>query len=327
MRARFHSYAAVIAAILLTAQAANASNIRPKVLVSIPPLVGYVEAIVTGNGDVASLVKPGQEPHHFALSPSQVQALETADILITPDLGMNPLIVTLAKKYPKLRVIELSKLEGASPLPYATENPWLSAIKSEDSAAEDSHTHATKANDPHLWLDPERMAAIALPLAREINMLSPTLAADRETNANALAHHLREEAIPAMRQMLAQKRSSAIETSKPEIPFITYHAAYQYFLARFGLTNHGEITAMPDEYLGAKTLETRLKAAGTVRIRCIITETDSTLVKRIAGLSNATIVILSPEQNVGVDTPHAGWVKTDYDRLLYVTAKKFGECL
>lgn len=48
----------------------------------------------------------------------------------------------------------------------------------------------------------------------------------------------------------------------------------------------------------------------------------------IADNSGARIVLLSPEQlPTRKDVDALDWIGSDYDRLLYVTAKAFGECL
>ncbi len=327
MRA-WRSWNRVIAVILLSAQAASASELKVVVLVS--PLTPYVAAVMEGVGAPVNLLKPSQEPHDFALSPSQAKALSAANILVVPDMSMNPTFAALAKKYPQLKVIELSQLKGAKPMPYAHENPWLEALKEqEEHGHEDAHDHdhhheEQAATDPHLWLDPERMAAIATPLAQALAETAPEKKEQLETNARALATHLRTELLPQLRALL----KPTAKADKDVVPFITYHAAYQYFLARFGLSHAGEITHLPDAYMGGKSLSHLLKMAEKTRIRCIIGEAETTLVSRIAKASGARVVVLSPEQGVAAsETPAHAWLKNDYDRLLYKTVKSFGDCL
>lgn len=362
MRQRWMTYLSVIAAIMGGAQAACASEQIPRVLVTLDPLQSYVDSILQGVATSENLARPGQDPHTFSLTPSQARALDSADILIVPQAQMNAgLARTIAGKK-KLRVIDLSQLHGANPLPYATENPWLAAVKKHEDEGDahdhdahdhDAHDHedahhakpspfAKKPTehdhehghedaatlDPHLWLDPERMAAMAVPLADAIAEFSPGHRSVLRRNATELARHLRAEVMPGMAALLVVPAANPHPVSKPEIPFITYHAAYQYFMQRFKLERTGEITARPEDYLGAKTLSTLLTTAKAVHIRCIIGESESTLVRRIAKASGAKIMLLSPEQNVDRrDVPPLDWVTSDYDRLLYKTAKTFGSCL
>ena len=82
----------------MVSQAAIASELFPKILVMPAPLVPYVDDIIRGAGTSQSLLRPGQEPHDFALSPSQAKALDAADILIVADLGMNPALARIVAK-------------------------------------------------------------------------------------------------------------------------------------------------------------------------------------------------------------------------------------
>jgi ABC-type Zn2+ transport system substrate-binding protein/surface adhesin len=244
--------------------------------------------------------------------------------------------------------MELSKLEGADALPYTNENPWLTKMKQLPTAAvKHTNTHTPKPInvekpkpgeatakpdevliDPHLWLDPERMAAIALPLASEIAGKVPHARHELMANARYLSTHLRRDVIPAMRDLLSKPSSTISAVNRPEIPFITYHAAYQYFMGRFKLAHYGEITSRPELKMGASSTATMLSGAESLHIHCLIGEEKDVLMTRIAKSSGARIVLLSPEQipeRKNVDA--LGWIENDYDRLLYVTAKAFSGCL
>ena len=337
-------YAATIAAIILTSQAAFAGGLFPKVVVTVAPLKPYVDEIMRGVGESQNLLRPNQEAHDFALAPSQAQMLEEADVVIVPDLEMSPMLKRLLAKK-KLIVIELSKLEGADPLPYAAQNPWLEAMKAKEKPkvekakpdVHDDHDHDAEkkaaknkapANDPHLWLDPERMAAMAAPLASALGEKFPEARSSLVTNASVLSRHLRNEVMPQLRAMLKNEPRMVDAVSKQQIPFITYHAAYQYFLARFGLTHYGELTTRPEEKMGAQTKATLLSGAESIRVRCLIGEQSSILMERIAKSTDAKIILLSPEQLVErteVDT--LDWIKNDYDRFIYTTTKTFSKCL
>ncbi len=333
---------AVIALFAAASQAAFAGPVFPKVLVVVNPLAPYVDEILHGVGSTQNLLRSGQEPHTFTLSPSQARMLDEAEILITPDRSINPVLDRLASRKKKLRIIELSKLRGADPLPYADVNPWIARVKEAGHDTEDDekpHTeHHTLGKplkeapvaktDPHFWLDPERMAAIAEPLAKAIAESSPEHQSTLINNAKTLSDHLRREVMPAMRALLKPSQNALPSGTKPEIPFITYHAAYHYFLTRFDMADEGAVTIRPEDYMGAKTLDGLLSAATNVHIHCLIAEDDSPLVRRVAKAAEAKIVILSPEQVVSEnEVPPVDWAKNGYDRLLYKTAKSFGGCL
>jgi len=307
--------------------------------VTVAPLKPYVDEVLRGHGESQSLLRPGQGAHDFALAPTQAAMLNDADIVIVPDLDMSPMLKRLLAKKKNVTVIELSSLEGANPMPYPEANPWLDALKTKEAKEapkhhEDNHDHAHHGddkkpiNDPHLWLDPERMAAISLHLAHAIAEASPEARPTLDHNARQLSVHLRNEVIPALRTLLDRTPRTLDAVGKDQIPFITYHAAYQYFLSRFGLTHHGEITKRPQEMRGAKTSAAVLRGAENIRVRCLIGEEKNNLMQRIATLTEARIIILSPEQLVDrKDLDALDWIKSDYDRFIYKTAKTFANCL
>jgi zinc transport system substrate-binding protein len=335
----YQAWAMTIASFMLSTQAALAGSATPQVIVVPAPLAPYVDAILQGGGKSQSLLKPGQNAHHFSLSPRQAALLRNADLLVVADMSMHPALDRLRQKHPKLQVIELYRLAGANPLPYPKDNPWLRAQKEANAALdshENDHAHAhahdhaaeETLRDPHLWLDPERMAAIAVPLAEAMSRALPESEKTMRLNAQSVAAHLRNEVAPAIAALLKQPAPTSHRIETQTIPFVTYHAAYQYFLTRFGIDRHGELLQRPEESLGAKSKAELLSQADNVSIRCLIAEQESPLVKRIASGSQARIVLLSPEQlpTETIIAP-AAWIQNDYDRFLYQTAKSFAECL
>lgn len=335
------SWAATIAAILLVSQAAVAGAIFPKVVVAPAPLKPYVDALLEGMGESQSLMQPGQDAHEFALAPRQAQMLASADMIIVPDLRMNRFLKKLLANNKRAKIIELTALAGAEPLPYADGNPWTQALKIKPEApkkgekkdeAKDEKKKPVEdmpLTDPHIWLDPVRMARIATPLAEAMGEFSPESRAGLKANASRLSTHLHAEVVPALREMLSKTARTSTATTRPEIPFITYHSAYQYFMQRFGLTRGGELMQRPEETVGAKSKAAMLAAAGNgIKVRCIIGEQRSVLMDRVAKSTGARVVLLSPEQLVppkSVDS--LSWMANDYDRFLYTTAKAFADCL
>lgn len=316
------TYSRVIAVLLASAQVAFAGQINPRVLVTVPPLEAYMDNILRGIGHADSLLRPGQDPHTFTLSPSQRVALSEADLIVVPTRDMHAVLADLLAKEEKrgAHIVALADLPGAKPLPYPKKNPWMG----------DHHDADEKddARDPHLWLDPIRMAAIAKPMAQAVAEIAPSHKAQLLMNAKDLDFHLREEVNPALRGLFESLTPREAMSAKPYVPFITYHAAYQYFLKRYQLEAYGEVTQRPESYLGAKTLHDVIANAEKLSIRCVISESEGRLVKSIATASGAKLVKLSPEAlYTPEEVPPADWVRDDYDRLLQKTALSFASCL
>ena len=311
-------------------QAAFAGTTIPNVLVTVEPITPYVNELLKGITHAKSLLKAGQDPHHAALSPSQALALKEANVIIMPAAAMSPGLARLIdkKKAKGTIVIELVKLNGADALSYPKENPWLTALKEEKEEAHDhEHEHEAIGTDPHVWLDPLRMAAIAPEVANSIARAAPDHSASLTRNATVLARHLTTTVHPQLTALLANRTAKPRFENKTYLPFITYHAAYQYFVQRYGLDSGGFITQQPGS-MGAKSLHHALSSAEQLSLGCIISESEGAVVQRIAKRTGARTVILNPERSYSAtETDTQPWIMNDYDRLLYTTAKRFGACL
>lgn len=348
------SWGMVIALMGLVAQASSASDLQPRTLVLVPAMTPYVAELMHGAGTAEDLLEPGQTPHDFALNPKQTKALSTADFLIVPTRAMNTVVIRLAEKQKQLHILTLAELEGANPLPKQTKNPWISVelAKAEKQQAttparldqgvtfKENHWASDDAPpsqepalpkdaalDPHLWLDPERMAALAPALARAMGEALPAHRNSWKANATKVSAHLRQEVMPELRAMLAKRRSDALSTATPTLPYITSHAAYAYFFERFELPHTGQIMNSDEESLGAADMDATLNAAKSNRIRCVISEDRTPFFTRIADIAGATLRIFSPELRAEGNTPPLPWIRNDYDRFLYHAAARFGECL
>lgn len=333
-----------VALFLGSMQAASAGEAFPRVVVVIPAITPYVDALLSGIGHAENLLRPGQDAHSFAMTNRQRQALDDADVIIIADRAMTPYLNKLLDMEAKrgTRIVALTELPGAEALPYETENAWLEAVKKKaeaktkktehaDHEEEDEPTTDAKGKpltDPHLWLDPIRMAALAKPLAEAIGEKAPNHRTSLLSNAKTLSQHLQQEVDPALRTILSRRLPHTQISSQPEVPFITFHAGYQYFLKRYDMHNPGEITQRPEELIGAQSLHAVMESAEHTRIRCIISEADTSLVKHIAKASSAKVIALSPEAPIAsTAVSDAPWVQNDYDRLLQKTAESFASCL
>lgn len=317
------SCSCLIALFAIKPQAAIAGSAVPKVLVTVAPLKPVADALLAGITHSTVLARPGQDAHHMTLSPSQTKALADAEIIIVPDRKLSSVINQFVEKAEQRGtiVIALTELQGAEPLPYETEQPWLGSTS--------KASKQTKGlTDPHLWLDPLRMAAIATPLAEGIAQHTPSLRAQLLGNARAWQRHLVMELDPELRKLLGSVEMKKRYNSRPFIPFITNHSAYQYFFARYGIENHGALTLLPEDLVGARSQHTALKRAGEVTIGCLVTEQETPMVKRVATASGARIVKFNPELlPARSSVPALHYLQDDYDRLIYKAAMAFVPCL
>lgn len=288
---------------------------------TVAPLKPIADALLEGIDKSQVLTQPGQDAHSMALSPSQARALNDAEIIITPDRDMHPALSTLLDRRERegTLIISLTALEGASALPYDVSQPWLG----KNAPGDDSSDML----DPHLWLDPLRVAALAPELAHAIAVRAPTQEALLMANTKQFADHLRRDVHPALRAMLRTPNDAPKFATREFVPFLTDHSAYQYFLARFHIANPGSLVTRPEEYLGARSMRDALARAEKIQVGCVISENGGGWPRKIALLSNSKVVMLNPEQLPDPESiPPVSWIQNDYDRLLYTVAKTFAAC-
>lgn len=168
----------------------------PRVVAGLYPLA-YVARSVGGDRiDVVDLTPSGAEPHDAALAPSAVADLERADlVLLIP--GLQP------------------EVEAAAPGGRTLAMP-------------------SDGTDPHVWLDPARLAAYATDVAARLERIDP-----------AGGYAARAESFGAALLALDGELHRGLETCARRY-VVTSHAAFGPLAKRYGLTQVGIAGIQPD---------------------------------------------------------------------------------
>ncbi len=133
---------------------AAASSSREHVVAAFYPLAYAAEEIGGPNIHVENLTPPGSEPHDLEVSPSDVQQLRSADLVLLLGHDFQPQLEQAAGDGEQ--VLRLLDTPGLDLLP---------------------------TGDPHVWLDPVRYAEIVKRIGAAL---------DRPQEAEALVSHLKE---------------------------------------------------------------------------------------------------------------------------------------
>jgi len=156
----------------------------------------FVAARVGGDHvAVRSLTDPGVEPHDVELTPRQVREVADADLVVY-EAGFQPAIDDAIRQ-----------LQPATTLDATTVVPL------EDGG------------DPHLWLDPSKLAKVATAVGGVLAEADPAHADDYRAHAATLADEL-----TALDRELADGLSRCERRE-----FVTSHAAFGYLARRYGL--------------------------------------------------------------------------------------------
>jgi zinc transport system substrate-binding protein len=207
----FRRFAALSALALTTAlagcagDAAGGSDGEPSVITSIYPLQYVVERVVRDQAHVVNLTDPGQESHDFELGIEQTAMLTEADAVVYLE-GFQPAVdEAIAQQEPR-NVLDVSESADLRP--------------ADDDAHEGEH-------DPHFWLDPDRMADVAVAVEAALSESYPDHAEEFAANLEALTADL---------ATLDDDYRAAL-TGCERTDVVVGHDAFGY-LAKYGLELH-----------------------------------------------------------------------------------------
>ncbi len=195
---------------------------RLEVVAAFYPYAYLAERIGGPDVDVRDLTRAGAEPHDLELSPRQVGAISTADLVVYSD-GFQPAVddaVDVEADGHAFDVNDAVDLVGGY-------------VPLEDGEPDPSR----KGADPHVWLDPVRYAQIGEALAARLGQVRPAQAPSFTERAQSLTRDL--TALDAdLRRGLSSCRRKEVVTS---------HNAFGYLTARYGLTQVAVTGLVPEQ--------------------------------------------------------------------------------
>src|SRR5829696_10380323 len=240
----------ILVLILLTAALAgcgsddeSASDERRDVIAAFYPLAWAAERVGGDTVDVRNLTPPGTEPHDLELSPRDVEAIRSADVVLYIGKGFQPTVE--------------DALEGAGgeAVDLLAGQQLLSGEAHAGEEGESEEAHETE-SDPHVWLDPIRMREIADRIGTALGRPGEAAALDRE-----------------LRTLDGDFQRGLANCERREV--VTSHAAFGYLAARYGLEQI-PITGLSPE--AEPTPQHVAEIAALARQRCVTTIFFETLV-------------------------------------------------
>jgi zinc transport system substrate-binding protein len=278
-------------AALICATPAAAAPDELNVVVTIKPIHSLVTRLMEGVGTPTLLIKGAGSPHTFALKPSDVRAINAADVFVRVSDTLEPFTRAIVKSLPgNVEVVTLAQAPGVTLLDRREGGTFDAHAHAEvhaEGGKDDADDDDAGGKDGHIWLDPDNAKAIVRYLAEVLRRRAPAQAAKIEANAAKLNADLDglEAEIAAETASLKGK------------PFVVFHDAYQYFERRFDLDAVGSITVSPELQPSAKRLtELRHKIAALGAV-CVFAEPwfQPNLIDAVTEGSHARSGTLDPE--------------------------------
>ena len=235
---------------------------RPLVVVSVPPLMWFVEAVAGDAVDVVSLLPAGSSPTSFEPGVATLRDLEAASLIVAV---------------------------GHPSFPF--ERTWFGELlRDRDDLPVVRRTHARKtdaaqpSDDPHWWLSPVEASALLEPLVVELTTLLPEHAASFTSNA----------AKAKARIAALDREIGTMLGASSGRQFLAFHPAWGHFARRYGLSQVPieEDGKEPDAYRMGLLIE-NARTAGFQHI-IVQPQIDPSHAQSVAVSIGASIVTLDP---------------------------------
>ncbi|OAN44745.1 zinc ABC transporter substrate-binding protein [Paramagnetospirillum marisnigri] len=274
----------LITAALMALMAATPAMAEPspRVLVSIKPLHGLVASVMKGVAEPGLIVAGVNSPHGYAMKPSDLRALEQAD-----------LVVWVGKDFETWLAKPLAKVRNRISM---RDLPGMLVLDSREGGVWEAHGHAKPKHhhhddhdetDSHVWLDPDNAARLVDAVAIRLKSLDPAHAALYDANA--------AETRSRLTRLDSELAARLIPVASK--PYVVFHDAQQYFEKRYGLSPAGAMTVDPERPLSAKRLASLRDRLKTANAACVFREPGygAEAAKTLADAAGVRIGELDPE--------------------------------
>ncbi|WP_024287908.1 metal ABC transporter solute-binding protein, Zn/Mn family [Cellulomonas sp. KRMCY2] len=255
------------------------------VLASFYPLQYVVEQVGGDLVTVSSLTPPGAEPHDLELSPRQVREVGDADVVVYL-AGFQPAVDdAIAARTPQNLVDAASTAAVAEHL--AEADAEAGTGDGDATAADDGHAHAT--GDPHFWLDPTLLAAVAVDVAASLGEADPAHAADFAAGARALGADL---------TALDEEIAAGLASCERRV-IVTSHAAFGFLAERYDLQQVGISGLDPESEPSPARLREIRAVVTEYQVTTLFTETlvNPKVAETLAGDLGITTAVLDPVES------------------------------
>ena len=286
-RVRRVALLAAVAAVAVLAGCGGSSQAndgRRTVVAGFYPLAWAAERIAGSGVRVVDLTPAGAEPHDLELTPRDLETIRDADLVLYLGGGFQPALAKAVadRSERSLDLLDTQQLlrggEGGSV-------------------------------DPHVWLDPSRLARIAIAIGAALG---------RE---RAAAH------VAAELGRLDDEYRSGLSTCRRH-ELVTSHAAFGYLAKRYGLRQLALTGLAPEAEPSPKDLEMLVDEVRKTDARAVFSETlvSSRLAETVAREAGVATATLDPLEGLTDDEAAAGEDYIARMRWNLATLRKALEC-
>ena len=266
-----------------------------RVVATTTVLADLVAQVGGTNVSVVSLVPPGGEVHTFDPGPSDVVRVGDAQLVVINGLGLDDWLAAL-----------VTDAGSSAPIVGLGEDlPGVDYLAGDDPDGDE-------AVNPHLWLDVANARAYVARIAAALAAADPADAAAYEAGAAAYDARLAtlDEGIRAA--------TSAVPEANRRV--VSFHEAFPYYAAAYGLEIVGTIIEAPGQDPSAGEIATLVDAIRSAGVRAVLTEAQFSpnLAETVAAEAGVPVVTDLHHDSLG-DPPadtYEGMMAWNTDRIV-----------
>jgi zinc/manganese transport system substrate-binding protein len=261
---------AVLAAAVFAAALTAEANVR--VVTSTSDLEDFVRKVGGEKVTVTSIVAGDRNPHYVEVKPSYMMKLKSAEIFFIVGLDLElwaPQLVD-GSRNDALTIVDLSK--GIRKLEVPTRTP--------DASEGDVH----RFGNPHYWLDPRNVPAIADEIVDALSRVSPGDEQYFRSNAERYCREVRTRTAEWEKQLKPFAGSKVL----------SFHRSWTYFAEWAGIVVAGQVEPKPGVPPSPSHTAEMVTLARSAGIKAIIVEPfyDAGAAEQIARSSGAQVLRL-----------------------------------
>ena len=275
-----------------------------KVVAAMYPLEFVATSIGGDLVSVENFTPPGVEPHDLELTPSQVVALDDADLLLFIS-GFQPALEEAAQQSAPASSLDVLTIDGLNLLS-ATEDGHNHGAE-DVHADEEAHSDEELVSDPHVWLDPERLIVVANAVASKLTEVDPDNSEVYATNLSAFVAQL---------EALDQEFLTGLASCERDL-IVTSHAAFGYLADAYGLSQEAIAGLSPESEPTPKRLNEigkEAKADGTTTI-FFETLASPKVAQTLADDLNIEAAVLDPLEGVSDGATYFSVMESNLEAL------------
>ena len=225
----------------------------PKVVATSSVLCDLTQQIAGKTIDLTCLVKPGVDPHTYALVPRDRKAIEQAQLILYNGYGLEPNLEK-AIQAASGDITKVAVAEEAVPKPLLGDSHDHGA-EEDDHEEKDDHDHSEEHQahekhednaqkddevpDPHVWHDPKQGAEMVTVLAENLAKLVPAQTETFSQNS--------KEMVTELKQIDAWIQAQIQTIPEKQRKLFTTHESLAYFANTYGLTVEGALQGLSTE--------------------------------------------------------------------------------